>query len=230
MNRRDFISFVGAAMACPATAFAEDSREFIAFTGSLPSHSRSVPRGFREGLRARGYVEGKNVVLELHYAIGNPQALREVATNSGAARSTWRFERAGDARDDDGRGSAGPVCAERRPRGTGPGTRVSGSLAVTSPARPSCRSNWRARGLNCSRRPFPNSAQARILSNANHPGEQSEWRATRGPPRSSVSRGCMFPSPAPTNWTAHLGWWETRMRMRCWFSLTSDDGAPDQDC
>ena len=31
-------------------------------------------------MRARGYVEGKNLVLELHYAIGNPQALREVAS------------------------------------------------------------------------------------------------------------------------------------------------------
>ena len=28
--------------------------------------------GFREGLRERGYGEGKDVVFELHYAAGNP--------------------------------------------------------------------------------------------------------------------------------------------------------------
>ena len=41
--------------------------------------------GFREGLRERGYVEGKDVVFELHYAPGDPGALRQVISelNSG---------------------------------------------------------------------------------------------------------------------------------------------------
>jgi len=36
--------------------------------------------GFREGLRAQGYVEGKNVVFELHYAPGDPLALRKIVS------------------------------------------------------------------------------------------------------------------------------------------------------
>ena len=36
--------------------------------------------GFREGLRERGYVEGKNFVLELRYAPGNPDALHAVTS------------------------------------------------------------------------------------------------------------------------------------------------------
>ena len=72
---------VGAALAYPATARAQDStRVYRIFWLSTQSQPDPFLDGFREGLRARGYVEGKNLVLELHYAIGNPQALREVAS------------------------------------------------------------------------------------------------------------------------------------------------------
>ena len=68
-------------MACPATAFAQDStRVYRIFWLSTQAQPDPFLAGFREGLRARGYFEGKNVAVELHYAIGNPQALREVAT------------------------------------------------------------------------------------------------------------------------------------------------------
>ena len=68
-------------MAWPVAAFAHDStRVYRIYWLSTQSQPDPVLDGFREGLRARGYVEGKNVVLELHYAIGNPQALREVAS------------------------------------------------------------------------------------------------------------------------------------------------------
>ena len=81
---------VGAALAYPATALAQDStRIYRIFWLSTQSQPDPFLDGFREGLRARGYVEGKNLVLELHYAIGNPQALREVASELRRARSTW---------------------------------------------------------------------------------------------------------------------------------------------
>jgi len=34
--------------------------------------------GFKDGLRALGYVEGKNIVLQSQYSPGAPQGLREV--------------------------------------------------------------------------------------------------------------------------------------------------------
>ena len=73
------MAIVGAAMAWPVAAFAGFTRVHRIFWLSTQSQPDPFLDGFREGLRARGYVEGKNLVLELHYAIGNPQALREVA-------------------------------------------------------------------------------------------------------------------------------------------------------
>ena len=98
-------------MAWPAAALAQDStRVYRIYWLSTQSQPDPFLDGFREGLRARGYVEGKNVVLELHYAIGNPQALREVASELRRGNSRpGRIERPGDARDDGGGGSSGPV-------------------------------------------------------------------------------------------------------------------------
>src|SRR3954471_11854720 len=79
MRRRDFIACVGGAIAWPVATFAQQPAKVYRIlwvsTQSLPD---PFLEGFREGLRARGYVEGKNVAFELHYAPGNPQALREV--------------------------------------------------------------------------------------------------------------------------------------------------------
>jgi len=76
MRRRDFMRLVAGAMAWPAIARAEEAqriyRIFWISTGSEPDPFLD---GFREGLRALGYVEGKNIVLEKHY--GSPQALRQ---------------------------------------------------------------------------------------------------------------------------------------------------------
>ena len=60
-----------------------------------------------------------------------------------------------------------------------------------------------------------------VLSNTNHPGEQSEWRATRG---SLQTIGCrprsMFPSSVQLNSTTRLERRQTRTRMRCSSSRT----------
>ena len=100
MNRRDFIAFIGAAIACPATAFAEGpARAYRIYWLSTQAQPDPFLEGFREGLRARGYVEGKNVVLELHYAIGNPQALREVATELRRGKVDLALPEVADADD-----------------------------------------------------------------------------------------------------------------------------------
>jgi putative ABC transport system substrate-binding protein len=135
--------------------------------------------GFREGLRARGYVEGKNVALELHYAIGNPQALREVASelrrrkidmavSSGPATRAMTavtevpvlFALSGDPVE------LGLVKSLGQPGGNFTGsTFLSLELA--------------GKRVELLKEVLPNLRKLAVLSNANHPGEQSEWRATR---------------------------------------------------
>ena len=180
MKRRDFIGLVGAAMAWPVAAFAQDSTRFYRiFWVSTDSQPDPFLGGFREGLRARGYVEGKNVALELHYAIGNPQALREVASelrrgkidlavSSGPATRAMTavaevpvlFALSGDPVE------LGLVKSVGRPGGNFTGsTFLSLELA--------------GKRVELLKDVLPNLRTLAVLSNANHPGEQSEWRATR---------------------------------------------------
>jgi putative tryptophan/tyrosine transport system substrate-binding protein len=73
LRRREFITLLGvAALACPQAASAQDSgkvhRVGVLFAGSGRG---SVPdEAFRLGLRERGYIEGKNVVIEFRTAAG----------------------------------------------------------------------------------------------------------------------------------------------------------------
>jgi putative tryptophan/tyrosine transport system substrate-binding protein len=180
MKRRDFIALIGAAMACPAAAFAQDStRVYRIFWLSTQAQPDPFLDGFREGLRARGYIEGKNVALELHYAIGNPQALREVATelrrgkvdlavSSGPATRAMTavaevpvlFALSGDPVE------LGLVQSLGQPGGNFTGsTFLSLELA--------------GKRVELLKEVFPNLRKLAVLSNANHPGEQSEWRATK---------------------------------------------------
>src|SRR5262245_9685264 len=70
MKRRDFIALISAALACPSVALAEEAaRVYRIYWLSTQAQPDPFLEGFREGLRARGYVEGRNVVLEKHYAI-----------------------------------------------------------------------------------------------------------------------------------------------------------------
>jgi putative ABC transport system substrate-binding protein len=180
MRRRDFIRLAGAAMAWPPVALAEDStrvyRIFWVSTQSLPDPFLD---GFREGMRARGYVEGKNVAFELHYAPGNPQALREViselrrgdidlAVSSGPATRAMTavkdvpvlFALSGDPVE------LGLVKSLGQPGGNFTGsTFLSLELA--------------GKRVELLKDILPSLRTLAVLSNSNHPGEQSEWRATR---------------------------------------------------
>src|SRR5512147_1823621 len=76
MRRRAFISLMGGAIAWPLVARAEKPARHRIFWMSTDSQPDPFLDGFREGLQKRGYVEGRNVVLELYY--GNSTALRRV--------------------------------------------------------------------------------------------------------------------------------------------------------
>jgi ABC-type uncharacterized transport system substrate-binding protein len=81
MRRREFISLLGSAAAWPLAASAQQSgkmhRVGVLFAGSGRG---SVPdEAFRSGLRERGYIEGKNVIIEFRTAAGKYDDLPTLA-------------------------------------------------------------------------------------------------------------------------------------------------------
>ena len=165
-------------MAWPA--FAQDSTKIHRiFWVSTQSQPDPFLDGFREGLRARGYVEGKNVAFELHYAPGNPQALREVvselrrgkadlAVSSGPATREMTavtdvpvlFAVSGDPV------ALGLVNSLGEPGGNFTGTSFL-SLELAG------------KRVELLKDICPKLRTLAVLSNTNHPGEQSEWHATQ---------------------------------------------------
>ena len=68
MRRRDFIALAGAAAAFPRAAFAQQAAKLprVAFL-DVP-RSKAQTDGFFQGLADRGYIDGKNVVIEMFIA------------------------------------------------------------------------------------------------------------------------------------------------------------------
>ncbi|MCP3476406.1 ABC transporter substrate-binding protein [Bradyrhizobium sp. CCGUVB1N3] len=177
MKRRDFIQLVAGAMACPAIARAQEARKVYRIlwisTGSEPDPFLD---GFREGLRALGYVEGKNVALERHY--GNPSALRQVisqlrrgdvdlAVSSGPATRVMAavndipvvFALSGD-----------PVALGVVKSLARPGTNFTGSTFLSL--------ELAGKRVELLKDIYRGVRKLAVLSNTDHPGEPSEWRAT----------------------------------------------------
>src|SRR5579872_1531344 len=71
MRRRDFIAFIGGAAAWPVAARAQQRLPMIGYL-SARSAEVEVPflAAFRKGLAEAGYVEGRNVAIEFHFADG----------------------------------------------------------------------------------------------------------------------------------------------------------------
>jgi putative ABC transport system substrate-binding protein len=135
--------------------------------------------GFREGLRAQGYVEGKNVVFELHYAPGDPLALRQIvaelkrgnfdlAVSSGAATRAMvavtdvpvLFALSGD-----------PIALGVVKSLAQPGTNFTGATFLSL--------ELAGKRVELLKDIHPGLGRLVVLSNTDHPGEPSEWQATQ---------------------------------------------------
>ena len=181
MRRRDFIKAIaGSAAVWPLAAHAQKpARPRRIFWVSAESQPDPFVDGFREGLRERGYIEGKDVTLELRYAPGNPDALRAViseltsgnadlAVSSGPAIRAMKsatdipvlFAISGDPVE------LGLVKSLARPGGNFTGsTFLSLDLA--------------GKRVQLLKDIFPQLRTLAVLSNTDHPGERSEWSTTQ---------------------------------------------------
>jgi putative ABC transport system substrate-binding protein len=84
MRRREFIGLVGSAAVWPFAVHAQQpaTRPLIGVLSALsPTAAKRNVEGLREGLRALGYVEGHNILLELRFAEGVVARLPELASD-----------------------------------------------------------------------------------------------------------------------------------------------------
>src|SRR5262250_2742560 len=83
MNRRAFVTGLGAALATPLRAEAQHPGKVsrVGFLGSTwPSDYASQVEAFRGAIRDLGFVEGQNLLIEFRWAQGENERLPELAT------------------------------------------------------------------------------------------------------------------------------------------------------
>jgi putative ABC transport system substrate-binding protein len=180
MRRRDFIALAGGAMTWPFVARADEARRlYRIFWVSTESQPDPFLEGFREGLRALGYIEGETVVFETHYAPADPQALRQVvselrqanvdlAVSSGPATRAMTavtgvpvlFALSGD-----------PVALGVVKSLAQPGSNFTGCTFLSL--------ELAGKRVELLKDIYPGLRRLAVLSNTDHPGEPSEWRATQ---------------------------------------------------
>ena len=82
MRRREFITLVGGATAWPVAARAQQPMPVIGFLSSTsPEANPYQVRGFRQGLKEFGYVEGENVAIVYRWAETHMDRLQALAAD-----------------------------------------------------------------------------------------------------------------------------------------------------
>ena len=179
MRRREFIAGLAVA-AWPLVARAQQPG--IAYSilwVSTEAEPDPFIAGFREGMKARDYVEGRNLVFILRYAPGDPHALQamlpellaipaDLIVSSGPAIRAMMtatdkpvlFAISGD-----------PVALGIAQSLSRPGRNFTGSTFLSLEVA--------QKRVQLLRELLPDLRTLAILSNTNHPGEQSEHEATK---------------------------------------------------
>jgi putative tryptophan/tyrosine transport system substrate-binding protein len=83
VKRREFITLVSSAAAWPLAAHAaQTALPVVGFmSGRAPDESANLVVAFRQGLADTGFVEGRNVVIEFRWALGDYDRLPALATD-----------------------------------------------------------------------------------------------------------------------------------------------------
>ena len=170
---------LGAAAAWPISGHAQTGRTHRILWVSTEAPPDPFVDGFREGMRERGYAEGRNLALVLRYAPGDPAALRaalpeilavpaDLIVSSGPAIQAMRaatgrtvlFAISGD-----------PVALGIARSLARPGLNFTGSTFLSL--------ELARKRVQLVRELLPGLRVLAVLSNTTHPGEPAEHAATR---------------------------------------------------